>query len=158
MRQRKAAVDLWFRGILRCEEVVEFFFRVDDASVRVAEGESAVEEVLLDSVEQGSRAMHEFRHRLKSFFFRSAIAPANRDIAALAIAGTELDAQRHAFFDPLPTLYSAAKVSLIDLHFERRTVPVDRAKLRGEFVSRGEDRVSGFGFRGDWNDDDVCRR
>ena len=52
MSERKAAVDFRLGRILRREEIVELFFRVDDARVRIAEGEGAVEKILLDRVEQ----------------------------------------------------------------------------------------------------------
>ena len=52
MGERKAAVDFRLRRILRGEEVVEFFLRVDDARVRVAKGEGAIVKILLDGVEE----------------------------------------------------------------------------------------------------------
>ncbi len=51
MGEREAAVDFRFGRILRGEEIVEFFLRLDHASVRVAEGEGAIEEILLHRVE-----------------------------------------------------------------------------------------------------------
>ena len=52
MGERKAAVDFRLGRILRREEVVEFFLRIDDAGVRVAESESAIVKILLDGFEQ----------------------------------------------------------------------------------------------------------
>ena len=52
MREGEAAVDLRLLGILRGEEGVELFLRIDDAGVRVAESDGAGEKVFLDRFEQ----------------------------------------------------------------------------------------------------------
>ena len=89
MRQREAAVDFRFRGILRREEIVEFFFRIDHARVRIAEGEGAVEKILLDRVEQLGRCLTNSglgRNDLRRFAgvtdpgYRKAVAPADGDL------------------------------------------------------------------------------
>ena len=56
MGERKAAVNFRLRQILRGEEVVEFFLRIDDAGVLVAKSESAIVKILLDGIEQVGNA------------------------------------------------------------------------------------------------------
>ncbi len=63
MGERKAAVNFRLRQILRGEEVVEFFLRIDDAGVLVAKGESAIVKILLDGIEQVGNAPNELRTR-----------------------------------------------------------------------------------------------
>ena len=61
MGERKAAVDFRLGGILRREEIVELFLRVDHAGVRIAESKGAIEKSLLDRVEQPGCLPNELR-------------------------------------------------------------------------------------------------
>ena len=60
MGEREAAVDLRFRGILRREEIVKLFLGIDPARVRIAEGQRAVEKILLDRIEHSRCLTNEF--------------------------------------------------------------------------------------------------
>ena len=97
--------------------------------LRVAESESAVEQVLLDRVQHGGARLTNSALGRNAFGGLpvhapgySTVAAADGDVAALEIARTDLDAERHAFLDPFPFFHSAAEIAPIDLHFERRAV------------------------------------
>ena len=79
MRERKATVDLRLGGILRREEVVEFFLRIDHA--RVARRETACARssrfCWMESSSSAAR-LDELRDRQKLFRFDRLIAPAHR--------------------------------------------------------------------------------
>ena len=62
MGESKATVNLRLGRILRREEVVEFFLRIDDPGVRIAESEGAIVKVLLDGIEQVGSMPNELRH------------------------------------------------------------------------------------------------
>ena len=63
MGEGETAVDLRFCGILRGEEIVKLFLGIDFSRVLLAEREGAVEEVLLDCVEESGRLTNELGAR-----------------------------------------------------------------------------------------------
>src|SRR5437763_12865161 len=157
MRERKPAVDLRLPGILRREEVVEFFLRIDCPRVRVTEAGRALQEIALDRFEHSGRLPNEFFRSEELLRFHGLITPADCYFAGLEITRPEFNSQRHALFDPFPILHATAEIAAINFNFDRCAGVLLRAQLARQLLRSFEDSGACLFLRRDRQNYDLRR-
>src|SRR5439155_8793046 len=111
--ERKAAVDLGLGSVPRREEIVKLLLRIDYSRVRVSELGRTSQQIALDRLQDAGRLPDQFSGPNEFLHFHGLIATADRYFSGLQIARAKLDAQRHAFLDPVPILHPATEIAAI---------------------------------------------
>ena len=148
-------MSFWLAAVLRGKELFKRIVRVDLHHVRVAVNGCSFEQCVMDGLEGGCDVGNGFVGGWEAFVFRTGVSTGEGNGSFFEVAWTDLDANRHTFFNPLPAFGSAADVALI--YFYANGMSVERLGLQAgcELFCGVENRGPCFFFGGDGDDDDL---
>lgn len=126
-----------------------------ERDVLIAKGSSAKQQGEVDCLKQFGCARDE-AFLFGEFLFRNRLVAAlDAGFTAFQISWTDLDADRYAFFDPVPFFDTAIDVARIDMDAERIALERLLAQACGKVLASVEHRLSAFLLGRDWQDDNL---